>query len=151
VGFRVLHSADASWKASRQLGVMNCDLASQLHAADFGARLWRLRPGEASTKHRHAEQTELYVVLSGLGRMRVDEQLLTVDPLSAVLVEPASVRQIFNDGELDSLWLVVGAPREAGSSADLNEGQLAYFYPDGPSALPPELNARRRPGQIRSN
>jgi uncharacterized cupin superfamily protein len=50
------------------MGVLNTDLANQLGADMLGARLWRLTPGQASTRHRHHNQHELYVVLEGTGR-----------------------------------------------------------------------------------
>jgi quercetin dioxygenase-like cupin family protein len=120
--------------------VENTDLAKQLGAETLGARLWRLRPGQASTQHRHFETHELYVVLEGTGRVRVDGEVLTLDPLSALLVEPAHVRQLFNDTEADVLWLIVSAPREGVTSTlEMTEEQLAAMYPNGPKALPPEL------------
>ncbi len=122
------------------MGVQNTDLAGQLEAAKLGARLWRLAPGQASTRHRHPTQEELYVLLEGRGRMRVDGELLTLEPLSAVLVTHDSVRQIFNDGDADALWLVAGAPPEAANTLEMSEQQLAELYPDGPKALPPELS-----------
>jgi mannose-6-phosphate isomerase-like protein (cupin superfamily) len=120
--------------------VENTNVSEQLDAKTLGARFWRLRPGQASTKHRQFDQHELYVVIEGTGRMRVDDELLTLDPHSAVLVEPEHVRQLFNDTEADALWFVVGAPQEAVSSTlEMTEEQLAAMYPDGPQALPPEL------------
>jgi uncharacterized cupin superfamily protein len=140
MAYRVLPAEDAYWRPSNQMGVLNTDLAKQLGATTLGARLWRLAPGQASTKHRHDRGHELYVVLEGSGRMRVDEDLLTLAPLSAVLVEPESLRQVFNDGDADVLWLVVSAPREEVSSTlEMTEEQLARLYPEGPKALPPEL------------
>ena len=120
--------------------VENTDLAKQLDAETLGARFWRLAPGQASTKHRHFEMHELYVVIEGEGRMRVDDEVLTLRPMSAVLVEPEHVRQLFNDTGSDVLWLVVGAPREGVSSTlEMSEEQLAAMYPEGPKAMPPEL------------
>ena len=43
-----------------EIGVLNSDPAKQLGATELGARVWRLKPGEASRRHRHARQTELY-------------------------------------------------------------------------------------------
>jgi uncharacterized cupin superfamily protein len=121
------------------MGVLNTDLAAQLGAETLGARLWRLRPGQASTRHRHRATTELYVVLEGTGRLRIGEDLLTLAPLSAVLVEPETVRQPFNDTDADQLWLVVGAPQEAANTLAMTDDELRELYPDGPRALPPEL------------
>jgi len=53
MGYRVLAAEDAHWRPSNQMGVLNTDLGKQLGAETMGARLWRLRPGEASTRHRH--------------------------------------------------------------------------------------------------
>lgn len=118
----------------------NTDLGKQLEASALGARMWRLEPGKASTKHRHFEQEELYVLLEGTGRVRVDEEVLTLAPLDALLVEPDSVRQLFNDSDADQLWLIVGAPAEGiTSTLEMSEEQLRQMYPDGPKALPPEL------------
>jgi uncharacterized cupin superfamily protein len=140
MAYRVLTAADAFWRPSNQMGVENTDLANQLGAESLGARLWRLVPGQASTKHCHPSQEELYLVLEGRGRMRVDAELLTLEPLSSVLVTHDSVRQIFNDGDHDALWLVVGAPPEPANTLEMSAEQLASLYPDGPKALPPELS-----------
>jgi uncharacterized cupin superfamily protein len=119
--------------------VENTDLAKQLGAETLGARLWRLHPGQASTKHRHRSEHELYLVLEGTGRMRLDDESLTLERLSAVLVEPEQIRQVFNDTDADALWLVVGAPPELANTLEMTDEQLAFMYPDGPRALPPEL------------
>lgn len=136
---RALAAADAYWRPSNQMGVANTDLAKQLSAATLGARIWRLAPGQASTRHRHVNQAELYVLLEGTGRMRVGHELLTLDPLSAVHVDAETVRQLFNDTDADALWLVAGAPPEAANTLEMTEQQLRFLYPDGPKALPPEL------------
>jgi uncharacterized cupin superfamily protein len=140
MGYRLLPAADAFWRPSNQMGVLNTDLGKQLGAATLGARLWRLAPGQASTRHRHAAQHELYVVLEGRGRVRVADDLLTLEPLSALYVEADTLRQVFNDTDADALWLVVGAPPEAANTLDMTPDQLAHLYPDGPKALPPELS-----------
>ena len=138
--YKLLRAADAYWRESNQMKVDNTDLAKQLGATRMGARMWRLRPGQASTKHRHLAQEELYVLLEGCGRIRVaDEDPLTIEPLDAILIEPSVVRQIFNDTDADVLWLVIGAPPEAANTLEMTPQQLSRLYPDGPRALPPEL------------
>jgi quercetin dioxygenase-like cupin family protein len=140
MGYRVLTAADAFWRRSNQMKTWNTDLGKQLEASALGARMWRLEPGQASTRHKHFDQEELYVLLEGEGRVRVDDEVLTLAPLDTLLVEPDSVRQLFNDSDADQLWLVVGAPPEAiTSTLEMSEEQLRHMYPDGPKALPPEL------------
>jgi quercetin dioxygenase-like cupin family protein len=136
---RLLRAENAFWRESNQMRVLNTDLAKQLEASSLGARLWRLRPGEASSKHRHQRQEELYVLLEGRGRIRIDEEALELVPLDSLLVEPGAVRQVFNDTDQEALWLVVGAPPEPANTLEMSEAQLRQLYPEGPRALPPEL------------
>lgn len=134
-----LGADEAFWRRSNQMGILNTDLAKQLEAEQLGARLWRLEPGQASTRHRHGEHEELYLLLEGRGRIRIDGELLTLEPMDALRVSPASIRQVFNDTDADALWLVVGAPPELANTLEMTEEQLRALYPDGPKALPPEL------------
>ena len=124
---RVLPAADAFWRPSNQMHVLNTDLAKQLESQNSEPGCGG--SGQASTRHRHYTQTELYVVLEGTGRIRVDDHLQTLEPLSALLVEPDTVRQVFNDTEADAVWLVVGAPAEAANTLEMTEGS-------SPSATP---------------
>ena len=140
MAYRVLKADEAHWRPSNQMGVLNTDLGRQLGAETFGARLWRIVPGQASTNHRHYETTEIYVLLEGTGRIRIGEDVLTLSPLDSLLVEPNTVRQPFNDTDADQLWLVMGAPNEAvASTLEMTPEMLEHMYPDGPKALPPEL------------
>lgn len=139
MSFSLLRASEAFWRPSNQMKVENTDLGKQLQASKLGARLWRLAPGQASTKHRHLEQEELYVLLEGEGRVRIDGEALTLAPLDTLLVGPDSTRQLFNDTGADQLWLVVGAPPELANTLEMTPEQLARLYPDDPKALPPEL------------
>lgn len=141
--YRLLRASDAHWRPSNQMRVENTDLGRQLGAETLGARLWRLAPGQASTRHRHRVSAELYVLLEGRGRLRVDDELLTLEPLDSVLVEPEHTRQLLNDTDAEALWLVAGAPNEAANTLEMSEEELEFLYPDGPRALPPELGGGR--------
>src|SRR5215207_4070921 len=99
---RLLRSDEAFWRRSNQMKVLNTDLAKQLEATNLGARLWRVEPGQASTRHRHQAEEELYVLLEGVGRIRIgDSEPLTLAPLDAMVVEPRTIRQVFNDTDTD--------------------------------------------------
>ena len=139
MSYSVVPAGEAFWRPSNMLKTLNTDLAKQLGATTLGARLWRLRPGEFSTRHRHRETHELYLVLEGEGRMRIGSDSLSLPRLSAVLVEPNEVRQLFNDTDADVLWYVVGAPPEPANTLEMSEEDLAFLYPDGPKVPPPEL------------
>lgn len=139
MAYRLLRADQAFWRESNQMRVFNTDLAKQLEAGTLGARLWRLRPGQASTKHRHQREEELYFLLEGRGRIRIGEESLDLKPLDALLVEPDSVRQVFNDTEEEALWLVVSAPPGPANTLEMSEAELRQLYPEGPRVLPPEL------------
>jgi hypothetical protein len=81
----------------------------------------------------------MYVLLEGTGKLRIGDEVLTLDYLDAVWVEPDTVRQPFNDTDADQLWLVVGAPVEKADTTTMSEEEIEFRYPDGPKVPPPEL------------
>lgn len=140
-GYRVLRTGDAFWRRSNQMSVLNTDLARQLGCETLGARLWRIEPGQASTRHRHRETDELYVLLEGTGKLRVGDELLELGPLDTVAVDAHTLRQPFNDTQTDQLWLILGAPVEAADTTAMDPELIEWMYPDGPKAMPSELGA----------
>jgi uncharacterized cupin superfamily protein len=64
-----------------------------LKAERTGVTHFRLLPGKRSPfTHRHTEAEEIYVVLSGGGRVRLDDQLFELAPRDAIRVAPATAR-----------------------------------------------------------
>ncbi len=64
-----------------------------LEAEQTGVSHHRLKPGKRQPfGHRHEEAEEIYVVLSGSGRIKLDDEILEVQPLDAIRVAPAVVR-----------------------------------------------------------
>ena len=146
MAYRVLPADEAHWRPSNQMRVENTDLAEQLGAQTLGARYWRLRPGQASTKHRHRTQDELYVVLEGTGRIRIDDEVVTLPPaLVGARRDRARPPGLQRHRRGDVLWLVVGAPPEPANTLEMTADELAHLYPDGPKALPPELGGGQAP------
>jgi len=137
--YTVLLPQDARWRESNLMKIPNTNLADQLGAEKLGARLWRLPPFSANTWHRHVEQDELYFVLEGTGRMRVDGETVTVPKHGVVLVRPPCLRQVFNDTDEEVLWLILGAPRHEPGT------ERSDFYPEDPLQLPVELQGRTWP------
>ncbi len=82
------------------------------------------------------------MLLEGTGKLRVGDELLVLAPMDAVLVNPDTVRQPFNDSDADQLWLIVGAPTEQADTTSMDEELIAWMYPDDPRALPPELESQ---------
>jgi mannose-6-phosphate isomerase-like protein (cupin superfamily) len=74
---------------------------------------FRLLPGKRSPfAHRHAGAEEVYVVLAGSGRIKVDDQLIDVQPLDAIRVAP-EVARAFEAGPDGLEFLAFGPHREA--------------------------------------
>ncbi len=69
-----------------------------------------LPPGKASLKHYHPVAEESYFILSGTGRVVLDDQSTPVKTGDAVAIPVNVVHQIFNDGEEDLTFLAVCVP-----------------------------------------
>jgi hypothetical protein len=68
--------------------------------------------------HRHAEQEELYVVVEGGGRVKLDDEILELRPFDAIRVSPETVR-CFEGGPQGLGYLVFGGPSEETAEAEL--------------------------------
>jgi len=75
----------------------------------------RLRPGvRQAFGHRHQHAEEVFVVLGGSGRVKIDDEIRDVRPLDAIRIAPESARA-FEAGP-DGLEFVVVGPHHAGDS-----------------------------------
>lgn len=136
-GFFLIQPEDLFWRPSNLMQIPNADFLERTRSEILGARLWRLPPRSANTLHRHRRAEEFYFVVQGVGRMRVEDQNLTVPQHGGVLVGPRQLRQIFNDTETDVLWLVIGAPEREFDPGETTD--MKIFYPVDPKQLPKEL------------
>jgi mannose-6-phosphate isomerase-like protein (cupin superfamily) len=83
-----------------------------LEAERTGVSLHRLKPGKRQAfGHRHDEAEEVYVVLSGSGRVKLGDEIVELEPLDAVRVEPGLIRA-FEAGEEGLLYLAFGQQHE---------------------------------------
>jgi uncharacterized cupin superfamily protein len=64
-----------------------------LGAQQTGVTHFRLLAGKRSPfVHRHETAEEIYVILSGTGRLKLDDEILEVKPLDAIRVAPEVAR-----------------------------------------------------------
>ena len=83
-----------------------------LDAQETGVSLMGVRPGmRQGFAHRHERAEEVYVILSGSGRMKLDEAIIDVGPLDAIRVSPG-VARAFEAGDEGLELLAVGRRRE---------------------------------------
>ena len=81
----------------------------ELDAKEAGFSYHVLRPGKRQPfGHRHDEAEEVYVVVSGSGRMRLDDDVIEIGELDAIRVEPRVVRA-FEAGEDGLAVIAFGA------------------------------------------
>jgi mannose-6-phosphate isomerase-like protein (cupin superfamily) len=91
-----------------------------LGAAATGLAFHVVKPGQRQAfAHRHQEAEEIYVVLSGRGRMKLDAEITEVGPLDAIRVAPQVARafEAYDEG----LELLAFGPRHEGDGEILRE------------------------------
>ena len=81
-----------------------------LESETIGLAFYLVRPGcRQAFAHRHEQAEEIYVVLSGRGRIKLENEIHDVGPMDAIRVAPALARA-FEAGP-DGLELLVFGPR----------------------------------------
>jgi mannose-6-phosphate isomerase-like protein (cupin superfamily) len=80
-----------------------------LEAEDTGVSHHRVKPGKRQGfAHKHDEAEEVYVVISGSGRMKLDSEIIDIERLDAIRVAP-DVTRTFEAGPDGLELLAVGA------------------------------------------
>ena len=95
-----------------------------LRAEQTGANYLIIKPGQREAfAHRHREAEEVYVVLAGSGRVKLDDELIDLIELDAVRVGPGTARQ-FEAGP-DGLEVLI-----VGSHVEGDVEQVPEFWTD---------------------
>jgi quercetin dioxygenase-like cupin family protein len=118
-GFRVVVPDELEWitrphedgEPARHVA----ELSERAGFAHTRANVWRYEPGAKGRRHRHPLQEETFVVLSGTLSMYVGEPPERHDvPAGALIhIEPATVLQAANHGDVDLLVYAYGYPPES--------------------------------------
>lgn len=69
-----------------------------------------LYPGRHTEAHRHPRAEEIYYVLQGHGRMRVEAVTRDIARGDAILLRPGALHQTWNTGEEPLVFLCICAP-----------------------------------------
>ena len=84
----------------------------ELQAADTGISYHRLKPNRRQAfAHRHDAAEEVYVVVAGSGRAKLDDEIVELGPLDALRVAPQVVRS-FEAGPDGLDYVATGARHE---------------------------------------
>ena len=94
----------------------------ELGTEQSGLSYQRLAPGfRQPFGHRHKQQEEVYVVLSGSGRIKLDDEIVELREWDTVRIPPATTRQL--EAGPDGLgYLAFGAPNVGSGDAEVVEG-----------------------------
>jgi mannose-6-phosphate isomerase-like protein (cupin superfamily) len=90
-----------------------------LEAADTGLAYHPVKPGQRGFGHRHENAEEIYVVVGGSGRIKLDDEVKEIGEFDAIRVAPTVVRA-FEAGP-DGLELLVFGPHHEGDGELLHD------------------------------
>jgi quercetin dioxygenase-like cupin family protein len=90
-----------------------------LEAQDTGLAYHVIKPGQRGGAHRHEAAEEIYVVIAGSGRVKLDDEVAELRALDALRVAPP-VARAFEAGP-DGLELLVFGPHHQGDGELLSE------------------------------
>jgi len=91
-----------------------------LDAESTGLGLIRIKPGRRQAfAHRHNEAEEVYVVLSGSGRLKLDDEIVEVSEMDAIRLSP-SVGRALEAGD-DGIEVLAFGPRHEGDAEIIKE------------------------------
>ena len=93
-----------------------------IEAENFAVSYLRVAPNfRIPFGHTHRAQEELYVVLSGGGRLKLDDEVLEVEQYDAVRI-PSETTRGFEGGPEGAELLLFGAPRGESNDAEMIPG-----------------------------
>jgi mannose-6-phosphate isomerase-like protein (cupin superfamily) len=87
---------------------------SHMGSRDLGVSQFKWQPNvRGSMSHSHREQEEAYVVISGSGRVRLDDEIRDVKRLDVIRVAPEVIRA-FEAGPEGLEVIAIGGPKPEG-------------------------------------
>jgi uncharacterized cupin superfamily protein len=90
----------------------------ELGCETIGLALEGVKPGRRQAfGHRHEEDEEVYVIVSGSGRMRLDDEVIEVSPMDAIRVATGVMRS-FEAGDEGLEMLAFGKHHEGDGEID---------------------------------
>ena len=92
-----------------------------LGSRDLGVSHFRYGPGVRTPKgHTHRKQEEAYVVASGSGRIRLDDEIREVELWDVIRVAPGVVRA-FEAGPEGLDVIAIGGPKPDGGDGEMSD------------------------------
>jgi mannose-6-phosphate isomerase-like protein (cupin superfamily) len=96
-------------------------LRRELQCGTLGVSRLRFAAGWTSAfGHRHALQEEVYVLVSGRALARLGDDVVELEPWTAVRVAPRTWRAFRALGDEDAVFVAVGAPVVEGGDGEMD-------------------------------
>ncbi len=92
-----------------------------LDSTELGVSRWRYEPGTQSAGHRHEVQEEVYTVINGSGRVKLDDEIIEIRQWDVIRVAPKVTRG-FEAGPNGLEIIVAGGSKPEGGDGELVEG-----------------------------
>jgi mannose-6-phosphate isomerase-like protein (cupin superfamily) len=122
---RDLEDVGSNFDGSPDLEFRLATRALRLERSGLGYQ--RIPPGyRFPYGHNHREQEEVYLVLDGSGRMKLDEEIVELEKWDAVRVPPGTWRG-YEAGPEGLELLVIGAPHLGENPRDDVEGERDWW------------------------
>jgi len=88
-----------------------------LECSGCGVTYMKLGPGwRAPWGHTHKTQEEIFILVNGSARMKLDDEIVELKPFTAVRVSPETMRS-YEGGAEGAELIVIGTPRTGGGDA----------------------------------
>jgi mannose-6-phosphate isomerase-like protein (cupin superfamily) len=120
--YTIVNLKEIDGSGSKHASDLEAHFARQhLDSEHLGVSYFRYGPGFRSMGHSHREQEEVYVVVNGSGRIKLNDDIVDLRQWDVVRVAPTTVRAL--EGGPEGLELIaIGADRpEGGDGVRVND------------------------------
>ena len=70
---------------------------------------WAKQPvGKRFARHYHEDMQEIFVIVRGVARLKAGDETVLLEPGDAVRIDPHEVHEMWNGGEEDVEYVVIG-------------------------------------------
>jgi len=80
-----------------------------------------LLPGKATKEHYHCKSEEIYYVLQGKGKIKIEEEIREVKPKDGIVILPGKKHKIWNTGERKLIFLCCCSPAYSHEDTTITE------------------------------
>lgn len=99
-------------------------MREKLALENFGVTFERFAAGYRPTRgHRHGVQEEVYFLVSGRARAKLGDEVIDLEPWTAVRVPPNTARAFRAVGDEDAIFVTIAAPQ-----ADLGDVEFIQDF-----------------------